>query len=49
MRNKRDFKAALAIFTEARELFKDDKVFDHHISVCNRLMYQLDWDGVVRL
>jgi adenylate cyclase len=49
LRNQKDFKAALDIFKQGRETHPQDKVFDYHINLCQKLMYQLDWDGVVRL
>lgn len=49
LRNQKDFKAALDVFKQGCKAHPHDKVFDYHINLCQKLMYQLDWDGVVRL
>ena len=49
LRTNKDFKGALEVFKEGQSAYPDDKVFDHHINLCQHLMHEVDWDGVVRV
>jgi adenylate cyclase len=49
LRAQKDFKSAIEVFREGRNKFPTDKVFEYHITLCQKLMYQIDWDGIVRL
>lgn len=49
LRGSRNFRAALAVFEKGKKVDPNDKVFDHHIQLCQKLMYQADWDGFVNM
>ncbi len=49
LRNQEKFKQALEHFNEAQAKYPDDMVIKHHIATCEKLMYQVEWDGCIRL
>lgn len=49
MRDAHDFENALALFQQASKDYPRDSVFDHHVSICQKLLNTSDWDGIIRL
>ncbi|MFT6269785.1 MAG: adenylate cyclase [Alphaproteobacteria bacterium] len=49
MRNTGDFKGALNLFLRAQENDPGDTTLVHHITTCEKLEHEEDWDGKIRI
>lgn len=49
LRNSLDFKGALNMLKKAQDISQCDPIIEYHINICNKVMFEVDWDKTIRL
>lgn len=49
LRDTGNFTAAIKLFNKARVSYPNDPILIHHLTTCEALQYEPDWDGNIRL